>query len=332
MLFSIIIPIYNVEPYIAKALDSVYNQNISENCFEVIAVNDGSPDNSMQVVEQYAKVHSNLVMINQTNAGVSAARNHGMRLAKGEYITFLDPDDWFAPNSLKDVVKNIVAEKGTDIIIFQSHMNGKEEYPFSHLLGQKHKFTSVELFDLRFFRGSVWGGFYRREFLEKNNITFAEGVALGEDTIFYKVCSACGANVSFFSIPFYVVYVREGSASRHDFTTEEIISKYTKSLSAIKKELEKRSTLPLRNRAELNFCHYAIILSMFNRFIILSTPCSIIRRNTQKYLPIDYKCIKRHKLVLNIILLNHFPIIFYYLYRKKCKNYSCITNLAFIVN
>lgn len=100
MLVSIIIPIYNVEQYIEQCFTSIYAQDISEDIFEVIAVNDGTPDNSMSIVKTIASQHKNLVIINQENQGLSVARNTGLDHAKGEYIWFVDSDDWLTKDSL----------------------------------------------------------------------------------------------------------------------------------------------------------------------------------------------------------------------------------------
>lgn len=100
MLLSIIIPIYKVEKYVRGTLESIYSQKFDEHDFEVICVNDGTPDNSMQIVNEFANRHSNLHIVNQRNQGLSCARNAGLRIAKGDYIWFVDSDDTIACGSL----------------------------------------------------------------------------------------------------------------------------------------------------------------------------------------------------------------------------------------
>ncbi len=90
---SIIIPIYNVEKYIKKCLDSLIKQTLDD--IEIICVNDGSPDNSMEIVNEYAKNDKRFIVLTQENQGTGAARNKGIDAATGEYIMFLDPDDWY---------------------------------------------------------------------------------------------------------------------------------------------------------------------------------------------------------------------------------------------
>ena len=110
---SVIIPVYNAEKYLERCLDSIFVQS---GTFEIIAVNDGSTDNSLNILNDYAKRYSNLKIINQSNQGVSTARNNGMLAAKYEYITFIDNDDWLEPEAFDIVRKNLNKDKA-DILI-----------------------------------------------------------------------------------------------------------------------------------------------------------------------------------------------------------------------
>ena len=100
---SIIIPIYNVEKYINECLKSIYDQKVCDDDFEIIAVNDGTPDKSMMIVEKYALEHDNLRIINKVNEGVASARNVGIAKAIGNYIAFVDADDYIEKDSLENI-------------------------------------------------------------------------------------------------------------------------------------------------------------------------------------------------------------------------------------
>lgn len=133
--FSIIIPVYNVEQYIKECLDSVFNQSFKD--FEVIVVNDGTKDNSMDIVKNY-----DVKIINQKNKGLSSARNHGVQLAKGKYILFLDSDDYLEKDTLKEIHKSL--KNNPDIVRFQiqevneNHKITKfKEEPFNGLSGEE---------------------------------------------------------------------------------------------------------------------------------------------------------------------------------------------------
>lgn len=100
MNLSIIIPIYNVEKYLSDCLNSVINQKKSDLTYEIIIVNDGTPDNSLKIAEDYAKSHNNITIISQENQGLGGARNTGLKAASGDYVWFIDSDDWINLNSL----------------------------------------------------------------------------------------------------------------------------------------------------------------------------------------------------------------------------------------
>ena len=138
--FSIIIPVYNVEKYLKKCLDSVFNQTYKD--YEVIVVNDGTKDNSMDIVKDY-----DVKVINQKNQGLSAARNAGVKKATGEYLIFLDSDDYWEKDLLKELSKSL--KNNPDLIRFQInevYEDGKTiSYPeesFTNLSGTCLLYTS----------------------------------------------------------------------------------------------------------------------------------------------------------------------------------------------
>ena len=121
-LVSIVLPIYNVEKYLPKCLDSVVGQSYRN--IEIICVNDGSPDNSEKIVTEYMKTDSRIVLINQKNQGLSGARNTGIENAKGEYIVFLDSDDWLDPENVEAAVAE--AQKENAQLVMWSYVR---EFP-----------------------------------------------------------------------------------------------------------------------------------------------------------------------------------------------------------
>ena len=123
MFLSIVVPIYNVESYIEKCFDSLFKQDLSISLYEIIAVNDGSLDRSMDIVEKYAGKYDNIVIYNKPNGGVSSARNAGIKLASGDYIIFVDPDDYIAENSLSKIYENLKKESA-DMLMMRSFIKG----------------------------------------------------------------------------------------------------------------------------------------------------------------------------------------------------------------
>ena len=127
MRFSIIIPVYNVEKYLRDCLDSVLGQSFSD--WEAICVNDGSTDHSASILEEYASRDIRITVISQPNGGLSAARNTGMNAAKGDYVIFLDSDDWLEADALKtysalteDVFLKILDNTKKRTIFFPKHI------------------------------------------------------------------------------------------------------------------------------------------------------------------------------------------------------------------
>lgn len=108
---SIIVPVYNVADYLAKCLDSLLSQDLSQDEYEIIVVNDGSTDNSGEIAKQYAEKYANIILINHENQGLSRARNTGIANARGEYIQFVDSDDYLEQNVLGGLLEQIEEDK-----------------------------------------------------------------------------------------------------------------------------------------------------------------------------------------------------------------------------
>ena len=168
--FSIIIPVYNVEKYIKRCLDSVFTQTFKD--FEVIVVNDGTKDNSMDIVENY-----DVKIITQKNQGLSVARNTGVKKAKGEYIIFLDSDDYIEKDLLKNINKSL--DNNPDLVRFQIQevfedsdtVNVYNEEGFSGYNGLEafEKICSYHYVE------NAWAYAIRREYYNQNKFQFAPG-------------------------------------------------------------------------------------------------------------------------------------------------------------
>lgn len=179
MKLSIIIPIYNVEPFIDQCLSSVYAQQVFEDRFEVIAVNDGTPDKSMDIVKRYAEQHDNLTIINQANLGLSVARNTGLRHAKGDYIWFVDSDDWLTFDSLRVVLGAIEVEP--EVEVFATILNMFLETTGAVWVEYKPNFEVRSGRDYMFRnhnanRGACQRYIFKKFFLQKHDLKFMPGV------------------------------------------------------------------------------------------------------------------------------------------------------------
>lgn len=188
-LISIIIPCYNVEKYILKCLDSVYSQDLLDEEFELILVDDESPDHVVKIATEYLKDKSNYKFIRQNNKGLGGARNTGIINATGTYLLFLDADDWLLRNVLRDVL-NMAEENKLDILEFSAqgvNTDGKIVYHYSN---SSSVFTSgTEYYKTVRYMNSVCNKLYRRLFLMGHHILFLEKIFI-EDFEFNTRCLA----------------------------------------------------------------------------------------------------------------------------------------------
>lgn len=189
MRLSIIIPFFNVEKYISDCLDSVFNQDIPENEFEVICVNDCSPDNSKAVVLEYKKRHSNLILVeHEINKMLGEARNTGLRIAKGNYVWFIDSDDYIESNVFSKLL-SIAESNDLDMLHFNTQRITNEgvisDY---HFFPQNTNITTGIDFlknnQLPYWKKTVtaWSKIFKRDFLLKNSLFFPE-IYFWEDNI-----------------------------------------------------------------------------------------------------------------------------------------------------
>lgn len=189
---SIIVPVYNVEKYIRPCVESIFRQNLDDSVFEVIIVNDGTEDRSMEVIQDIITQHSNVTVINQDNLSLSVARNNGIAKAKGEYILMPDSDDLLIDGSLPLLLDNAISSKADLVVADFLEMTDEEIDKMSNVtqteaLVQVKSGEKLFLEDLNPRQCYVWRTLFRREFLLKNNITFVPGIRY-QDVPFTHEC------------------------------------------------------------------------------------------------------------------------------------------------
>jgi glycosyltransferase involved in cell wall biosynthesis len=178
---SIVIPFYNVEKYIAECLESVYAQNIPECKYEVVCVNDCSPDKSRNIILEYQKKHDNLILIeHETNKKLGAARNTGLKASKGKYIWFIDSDDFIKANIFGELLENLESNN-LDILQVNSlrvQNNGfSEPYPVHALeTNVVSGFEHIEKSGFWNLLNTTWSKIFNRSFLITNQLFFPEGI------------------------------------------------------------------------------------------------------------------------------------------------------------
>ena len=178
---SIIIPCYKVEAYLPKCLDSLINQTYKN--LEIICIDDGSPDNSGKILDEYAKKDSRIKVIHQGNGGVSSARNTGLDIATGEWISFVDADDWLDVNAYEKLLNSTEDEK-VEMLVFGNHSvcDGVIS-KYKSINANESNFTDYSYLLLRL-GGVVWNKLFSRSLIEENKTRFVKGINLSEDGLF----------------------------------------------------------------------------------------------------------------------------------------------------
>ncbi|MBD5435108.1 MAG: glycosyltransferase [Treponema sp.] len=213
---SVVVPIFNIaEKLLRKCIQSIICQ--TEKDVEVFLVDDGSTNNCLSVCASYASF-PNVTVLHQENAGVSAARNAGMNRAAGEWVMFVDPDDYLEPNAIEILLKN--AEKDDDVIAcccYKLDADGKRNK--CHFYAEDKNFNSYEskkeLFENLLYKltliGAPWGKLFRMEFLKKHNIRFFLELKRSQDIIFNLYASQFAKNYKYINEALYVYNTEHGN-------------------------------------------------------------------------------------------------------------------------
>lgn len=312
---SIIIPVYNVEPYIRTCIESVFRQNLDEDAYEIIIINDGSTDRSMEILSDIISSHNNIIVINQENQGVSVARNIGIEKAQGLYILMLDSDDLLADNNLGKLL-NIALESNTDILVADFSIMSNNE--IDSYLSDSNKctipkikikeYTGKDFLDEQYCR-NVWRFLYNKEFILKTNIRFIPHIT-AQDVPFANECFLEAQKCIMVNIPLTIY--RWGNPSQ---TTMYFNIKKAKDLCIVIRaiwELAKRNDLSTETRHKQE----NIVYAYFYR-LISATTFGHIKSLPDQYEVIDYMkqlepelCFKNGtKQIINTLMYKNMPHI-----------------------
>lgn len=239
---SVIIPVYNASKYLRQCLDSVVNQTLRN--IEIICVDDGSTDDSLNILKEYEAGDSRFRVLSQKNGGAGAARNCGLRLAQGEYLSILDCDDFFEPDMLEKAV-NTADKYQADYVVFNSDQYHTEQDTFTEVSWTLCKqqippympFTYRQMTDniFKVFVGWAWDKLFRRSFVEKHNLWFQEQ-RTSNDMLF--VFSALVTAKRIAVVDEILVHQRRGLADSLSRTRGKSWHCFYDALTALKKRLE----------------------------------------------------------------------------------------------
>ena len=288
-LVSVIIPAYNAEAYIGRAIESTLEQTLSN--IEVVVVDDASSDSTLEIINNYAERDARVKAIaNPTNLGAACARNRAIDASSGEWITPLDADDWFSPSRLSSLLESVqdssTANAPIDMIAddfyFVDHVNLEPQGTFverNKAIYQQPIEITASFFVTE--SNKEWGNtvgpgylkpLIRRSLLEKHGIRYRESVRVGQDFFLYLDCLIAGARFWFHPEPHYFYLVRPGSLSRRsDESKLERFRHYQRELSATLQNEQLNSDPELKSALanKLNICNrklqYRIVIDSLRR-------------------------------------------------------------------
>lgn len=261
---SIIVPIYNVEKYLTRCIESLIAQTYTQ--LEIILVNDGSKDNSLKICQEYAARDNRIIVIDKENEGVAIARNTGIDRAKGEYVAFIDPDDWVEPEMYGSLL-NHIKKWQTPICLCNFYKDTKRrsqpklfEFEDEILKGEEIQEQLINnmigMPDLLpkyvYVMGSVWRGLYSRTFLNENDLRFVPKLTIMEDLVFMvQVLLKCHKVAIDQGVWYH--YVQHASSTLHSYNgqlwEDQLVVYELLEESMAKAKLEEK----MRNRLDIRY-------------------------------------------------------------------------------
>ncbi len=268
-LLSIIIPIYNVEGYVERCISSLADQDIASEEYEIICINDGSPDRSRDIVRNMQEKYNNIILIDQDNQGVSCARNNGIDIATGNYLLFVDPDDFIEPNSLKRVLDTAEYYK-CQVSFLGFTILSEEGKVRKRVLNSKNKgkiFEGTEAYYISRGDGQtdpdrMWAVLVRRDFIDLHGLRYLSGVPFLEDGELIARILCLADRCIFDGHPFYNRTIRSGSATQSSlFNSEKAIDGFLRAACNLK-TFQNTRDIKQRKRDFLNqpICKFTILV------------------------------------------------------------------------
>ena len=273
---SIIIPIYNVDQYVEYCIRSLEEQDIPKEDFELICVNDGSPDKSRNIIESLQTEFCNIVLINQENQGVSKARNNGIEIANGKYLLFIDPDDYVESNCFNRILN--IAEQNCVQVLFLGYtllnLDGSIRKSILNSKEVGHSFSGIEAYYLthkseRIDPDRMWAILFEREFINNKKLRYLANVPYLEDGELIARILCLAERCIFDGHSFYQRTLRLGSATNSTlFHSQQAINGFILAAQNLK-SFQKAHEL---NSKQLDFLNQPIC-----KFVLLAVNASFGR-------------------------------------------------------
>lgn len=220
---SVIIPVYNAEKYLCECLDSIINQTLRD--IEIICIDDGSTDNSLNILTEYASRDNRFIIISQKNSGVGIARNLCLQKVSGEYLVFVDPDDWISKNTAFQQMYDYAKQNDAEVVHFDNfeyieYFNKikkvnfgkriKKHYNYNLLKSPYYSWRTFKNGCLRYLDWHVWAFVYNTKFIKENGIEFSQS-RYGEDQLFTNSAILLAKRIYYLNDYLYYYRLRKGS-------------------------------------------------------------------------------------------------------------------------
>lgn len=222
---SIIIPVYNAENFLRKCIMSVLKQSLKE--IEIIIINDGSTDKSLEILKEFLKMDSRIILIDKKNEGVSTARNCGLSIAKGEYVLNIDSDDYIEYNYCEEMY-NAAKNFNLDILISDYYYSTKEKniYKIDLKIDENKILTGEEYLEIFFkenFKGFNWNKLLKKDLFEKSEIKYGKNLSMMEDTLIIVMLSKNAKKIGKLNKAYYY-YCQHTNNSTRNIKIKHILS------------------------------------------------------------------------------------------------------------
>lgn len=325
MKLSVIIPVYNVEKYIEKCINSLLDNDLEVSEYEIVVVDDASPDGSLSIVQEIAKRHSNIKIISQENKGLGGARNSGILISKGDYLLFLDSDDWYLNNTLNTLI-SIADTNELEILEFAAQgilPNGKIAFHYQNSTNE-NILSGVDYYNSIRYLNSACNKLYKRSFLVDNNFFFLERIYIEDfefnTRAFYKAKRVMATD----SLVAQFLQSENSITRNNDFSKKEkVVNDFIKIIQ-ITKDLYLSSINNIDGATKLFFQERLSFLVATLFFQLLKYKVSFsnmkkvkIQLESKGIYYVDFKILDRKKDIFRRIIIKNFFLFKFLIWIKR---------------
>lgn len=287
--FSIIMPVYNAQDFLKESLESVICQTYKS--YELILVNDGSSDNSYNICNEYSQKYNNIITTHQENQGVSIARNTGINIARGNFILFIDSDDFMYDCFALELLSKEIHLHDADCYQFKTFRKNKNHLSVVKAIDSNQTFSLNDYGRMKLSRGEVWNYVFKKSIIDKKYLRFKAGLKISEDQAFvYSYLSAC-TSVRTLNIPVYTYNLDNDNSCTHNYNYKKDLYDHILATSIIIKANDSNNSF-INERIAMMILHTI--------FITTKLPKSSIKEYEtffKKHIKFNYKYLFNNKFI-----------------------------------